>query len=267
MDTRQKNCPLRDSPFPFVLRFSGTANETIHLIDQYCWCGGYTVSDIFIMTSLSKFEIFIKAAISVILIWFGALPSIGQEKTSPDEQTILIFGDSLTAGYGVDFDQAYPSILQSLLKADDLPFNVIPSGVSGETTAGGLRRIDWVMRLPINVFVLALGGNDGLRGIDLKDTERNLIRIAERVKAKNPEVHIVIAGMQMPPNLGERYASAFAALYPAVAEELDASLISFLLEGVGGDPALNQTDGIHPNREGHKLVAQHVYESLKPILK
>jgi|TARA_B110000037_G_scaffold154565_1_gene174373 acyl-CoA thioesterase-1 len=219
------------------------------------------------MKPLSKYEIHTKASVWLWAIWFfGVLPSIAQESENSVDQTILIFGDSLTAGYGVDYDQAYPNILQSLLKADGLPFEVIPSGVSGETTAGGLRRIDWVMRKPVDIFVLALGGNDGLRGIDLEDTKRNLIGIAKRVKTKSPNVRIVIAGMQMPPNLGERYTSSFADLYPEVADELEAVLLPFLLEGVGGDPALNQSDGIHPNREGHKRVAQHVYESLKPIL-
>ena len=219
------------------------------------------------MKPLSKYQILTKAAVCFGLIWLcGVSSSTAQEKVDSVEQTILIFGDSLTAGYGVDYDQAYPSILRSLLKADGLSFKVMPSGVSGETTAGGLRRVDWVMRKPVDIFVLALGGNDGLRGIDLEDTKRNLIGIAERVKLKSPDARIVIAGMQMPPNLGERYATAFADLYPEVADELDAFLLPFLLEGVGGDPALNQSDGIHPNREGHKRVAQHVYKSLKTLL-
>ena len=219
------------------------------------------------MKPLSKYQILTKAAVCFGLIWLcGVSSSTAQEKVDSVEQTILIFGDSLTAGYGVDYDQAYPSILQSLLKADGLSFKVMPSGVSGETTAGGLRRVDWVMRKPVDIFVLALGGNDGLRGIDLEDTKRNLIGIAERVKLKSPDARIVIAGMQMPPNFGERYATAFADLYPEVADELDAFLLPFLLEGVGGDPALNQSDGIHPNREGHKRVAQHVYKSLKTLL-
>ena len=195
-----------------------------------------------------------------------ALPSFAETEKASSPRSLMVFGDSLTAGYGVDYDQAYPSRLQSLLESDQLDYAVVPSGVSGETTAGGLRRINWVMRLPIDLFVLALGGNDGLRGIDLKDTKQNLIDIARRVKAKNPGVQIVIAGMLMPPNLGERYTDAFAALYPEVAEELDAFLIPFLLEGVAGDRALNQSDGIHPNSEGHSRVARHVYESLKPIL-
>ena len=219
------------------------------------------------MKPLSKYQILTKAAVCFGLIWLcGVSSSTAQEKVDSVEQTILIFGDSLTAGYGVDYDQAYPSILQSLLKADGLSFKVMPSGVSGETTAGGLRRVDWVMRKPVDIFVLALGGNDGLRGIDLEDTKRNLIGIAKRVKTKSPNVRIVIAGMQMPPNLGERYTSSFADLYPEVADELEAVLLPFLLEGVGGDPALNQSDGIHPNREGHKRVAQHVYKSLKTLL-
>lgn len=182
-----------------------------------------------------------------------------------DERTILFFGDSLTAGYGVDYDHSYPIVLQELLKERNLAWKVIPSGVSGETSAGGLRRVNWILRSPVDVFVLALGGNDGLRGIDLSDTRKNLIDIADRVKRKYPETQIVIAGMRMPPNLGIRYTEEFEELYPSVAESLGATLIPFLLEGVGGDPELNQRDGIHPNPKGHRLIAEHMFESLAPI--
>lgn len=221
------------------------------------------------MSYIPNYHTFSEAVASSALALLALTLSLSFAQEQPDaprKQNLLVFGDSLTAGNGVDYDQAYPSILQSLLDAENLAFEVIPSGVSGETTAGGLRRINWVMRLPIDVFVLALGGNDGLRGIDLEDTKRNLLSIGRRVKAKNPSARIVIAGMLMPPNLGERYTNAFAALYPEVAEELDALLIPFLLEGVAGDSELNLADGIHPNPEGHRRVAQHVFESLKPLL-
>ena len=190
----------------------------------------------------------------------------GAQDKGRETRNLLIFGDSLTAGFGVDYEQAYPSLVQGLIDQDGLGWRVIPSGVSGETSAGGLRRVSWAMRMPVDVFVLALGGNDGLRGIDLENTRSNLIQIASKVREKNPNARIVIAGMQMPPNLGAHYTEAFAALYPSVAEELDAFLIPFLLEGVGGMPEYNLRDGIHPNPEGHKRVAAHVYGLLKPML-
>lgn len=202
------------------------------------------------------------AGLAVLL---GALSAWSQD-SNKEVRNILVFGDSLTAGYGVDYEQAYPSLMQGLIDQDGLSYKVVPSGVSGETSAGGLRRIAWAMRMPIDVFVLALGGNDGLRGIDLENTQSNLIQIAEKVRAKNPNVRIVIAGMQMPPNLGAHYTDAFAAVYPSVAQELNAFLIPFLLEGVGGMADFNLPDGIHPNPEGHKRVANHVYGVLKPIL-
>lgn len=189
---------------------------------------------------------------------------LGQKDS--EDRRILFFGDSLTAGYGVDYDQSYPIVLQELLDEQSLEWKVIPSGVSGETSAGGLRRIDWILRSPIDVFVLALGGNDGLRGIDLSSTRKNLIATANRVKEKYPDTQIVIAGMKMPPNLGKRYTDEFESLYPSVAETLGATLIPFLLEGVGGDPDLNQRDGIHPNAEGHRRIARHLLESLRPVL-
>lgn len=188
------------------------------------------------------------------------------QAANEEAKTILVFGDSLTAGYGIDYDQAYPTVLQTLLLKENLNYEVIPSGVSGETTAGGLRRIDWVMRRPIDIFILALGGNDGLRGIPVADTKQNLIAIIERVRTKNPDTTIVIAGMLMPPNLGTVYTEAFAGVYPEVASEADTLLISFLLEGVAGEPDLNLADGIHPNPQGHQIVAQHVFDSLHASL-
>ncbi len=203
-------------------------------------------------------------------LMFGIVFSMEDRELSadePSERTILFFGDSLTAGYGVDYDQSYPIVLQNLLNEQDLAWKVIPSGVSGETSAGGLRRVDWILRRPIDVFVLALGGNDGLRGIDLTETRKNLIATADRVKKKYPEAQIVIAGMRMPPNLGKSYTEQFEKLYPSVAESLGATLVPFLLEGVGGNPELNQRDGIHPNPEGHRRIAKHLLESLAPMLR
>lgn len=205
------------------------------------------------------------ALLTFLPVTLGLISSKGQPE-SERTQSILFFGDSLTAGHGVDYYQAYPNVLQKLFNKDGLNWKVIPSGVSGETSAGGLRRVNWVLRNSVDIFVLALGGNDGLRGIDLSDTRKNLIETANRVKAKYPDASIVIAGMQMPPNLGKRYTDEFEALYPSVAEKLGAYFIPFLLEGVGGDPKLNLSDGIHPNPEGHQIIARHLYQSLKPLL-
>ncbi len=184
-----------------------------------------------------------------------------------ERKSILFFGDSLTAGYGVELEEAYPNALQKLFDEQGFDWNAIQSGVSGETTAGGLRRVNWALRKPVDIFVLALGGNDGLRGIELSDTRKNLIDIVGRVRAKYPETRIIIAGMRMPPNLGGAYTREFEAVFPSVAESVDALLLPFLLEGVGGDPRFNQRDGIHPNREGHQRIAEHVFEFLAPILK
>lgn len=154
-------------------------------------------------------------------------------------RVILFFGDSLTAGYGLDREQAFPALVQARIDSLGWNFEVFNAGLGGETSAGGLRRIDWLLRRPIDVFVLELGANDGLRGVDPQDTHANLQAIVERVQAKNPEVAVVIAGMQMPPNFGAEYAAAFAAVFPAVAQKNNAALIPFLLEGVGDQPALN----------------------------
>lgn len=183
------------------------------------------------------------------------------------EKNILILGDSLTAGYGVDLEQAYPAILQEYIDEAGVDYKVIGSGLSGETSAGGLRRIDWVLRGPIEIAVIALGGNDGLRGIDVEDTRKNLEAIVDKVRSKRPDAKIVLAGMQMPPNMGEAYTASFSALYTDVSERKNTDLIPFLLEGVGGVVELNQADGIHPTPEGHKVVAKNVWAVLDGLLK
>lgn len=185
-----------------------------------------------------------------------------------DRGTVLIFGDSLTAGYGLDdpTTQAYPALLQEKVDAAGLPFRVINAGLSGETSAGGLRRIDWVMRQPVDVFVLELGGNDGLRGLPLATVKANLAAILDRVRAKNPDAALVVAGMRMPTSMGA-YADAFFEIFAPLAAEYDATLIPFLLEGVGGDPAMNQADGIHPNIPGHVAVAETVWPIIEPVLR
>ncbi len=182
------------------------------------------------------------------------------------KKTILFFGNSLTAGYGVDPSEAYPALIQDEIDSLGLNYKVINAGVSGETTSDGNSRIDWILKQPIDIFVLELGGNDGLRGIPLTETKKNLQSIIDKVKAKYPDVKIILEGMQIPPNMGPAYTSKFRKIYPAVAEENNIGLVPFLLKGVGGDPKLNQRDGIHPTAEGHKIVAQNVWEVLKKDL-
>lgn len=181
--------------------------------------------------------------------------------------TILILGDSLTAGYGLVPSQAYPARLQEKINELSLDFTVVNAGVSGDTSAGGLRRIDWLLRSKIDVLVLALGANDGLRGIPLESTRQNLQEIIDRTRQHSPEVRIIVAGMLVPPNLGERYAGGFQSLFPGLASENNAALIPFLLKGVAGDRKLNLADGIHPNPRGHELVADNVWRTLEPVLR
>jgi acyl-CoA thioesterase-1 len=182
--------------------------------------------------------------------------------------TIVFFGDSLTAGYGLDApeDDAYPALIQHKIDSEGLPWKVVNAGLSGDTTAEGLRRVDWVLRQPVDLFVLALGGNDGLRGIKPEVTESNLSAIIGRVRARYPWATIFLAGMQMPPNMGEDYTQRFAAIFPSVAKKEHVELIPFLLEGVGGIPQYNQSDGIHPNATGHALIAKMLWPILRPHL-
>ena len=178
-------------------------------------------------------------------------------------KTILFFGNSLTAGYGIDPSEAFPALIQNKIDSLKLNYKVINAGVSGETSASGNSRVDWILRQPVDIFILELGGNDGLRGIPLTETEKNLQAIIDKVKAKYPEVKLVLAGMQIPPNMGQQYAGEFKNIYPELAAKNHIALIPFLLQGVGGDPKLNQRDGIHPTAEGDKIVAENVWKVLK----
>ena len=178
-----------------------------------------------------------------------------------------MLGDSITAGFGLDRDQAYPAILQQKLDAAGLPFSVVNAGVSGDTTAGGVRRVDWALGPGADVLIIALGGNDGLRGISPKQTEENLREIIKRARAKAPEISVIIAGMEMPGNMGKEFVEQFRAVFPRVAAETSAALVPFLLEGVGGVPELNQADMIHPTPEGQKRVAENVWKVLEKVLK
>ena len=195
---------------------------------------------------------------------------VESESKTPEKnvtKTILIFGDSLTAGYGLeDVNDAYPALIQMKIDSLSLEYTVINSGVSGETTAGGKNRISWVLNQNIDVFVLELGANDGLRGVHLKETRENLQAIIDAVLEKNSKTKIILAGMQLPPNMGQDYINEFKTIFPELAEKNQLDLIPFLLKNVGGIPSLNQADGIHPTVEGHKILAKNVWAVLEPII-
>ena len=187
----------------------------------------------------------------------------GQENT----QNILFFGNSLTAGYGLESqDVAFPGIIQQRIDSLALPYLVINGGLSGETTAAGKERIDWLLREKIDVFVLELGANDGLRGIPTDETERNLQEIIDKVKTAYPDCKLVLTGMMVPPSMGGEYGKTFTAIFPALAKANGMAFVPFLLQDVAGEADLNQDDGIHPTAEGHRIVAENVWEILQPLL-
>ncbi len=180
---------------------------------------------------------------------------------------MLFLGTSLTAGQGVAEDEAFPALIQQKIDSAGLRFRVVNAGVSGETSAGGLRRLGWLLRQPVDVLVLELGANDGLRGQDVDSLEANLQAIIDRTRAADPGVAIVIAGMEAPPTMGAAFTSRFRAVFPRLARGNRAALIPFLLDGVGGVRALNQADGIHPTAEGHRIIAETVWRVLEPVLR
>lgn len=186
------------------------------------------------------------------------------EAHAPAKKTILFFGDSLSAGYGLDNPvDAFPNQVELKIDSAKLPYTVINAGLSGETSAGGKGRIEWLLRQHVDVFVLELGANDGLRGIPVKATTQNLQDIINSVKAKYPNAKLVMLGMQVPPNMGADYVNDFKGIFPMLAEKNKMALVPFLLQGVGGVRRLNQGDGIHPTAEGAKILANNVWEVLK----
>lgn len=179
---------------------------------------------------------------------------------------ILFFGNSLTAGLGVTPEESFPGQIANRLDSLGYPYRVINAGLSGETTASGMNRIAWVLREKPDIFVLELGANDGLRGIPLEETRNNLEAIVREVRKVNPEVTLILTGMQIPPNMGPEYTTTFKNIFPELAETQELVLVPFLLEGVGGIPELNQADGIHPTPKGHKILAENVWEVLSTVL-
>jgi acyl-CoA thioesterase-1 len=183
-----------------------------------------------------------------------------------DRHTVLFIGTSLTAGLGLNPDSAYPQLIQQKIDSANLPFEVVNAGVSGETTAGLLRRLDWLMRGKFDVVVVESGANDGLRGTPVATVRENLRTILSRIRAAHPSAHVILVQMEAPPNLGPEYTKAFHQMYANVAKESGATLMPFLLNGVAGDRNLNQADGIHPNQHGEHIVAANVWRTLGPVL-
>ena len=190
---------------------------------------------------------------------------LGFATFAQEAKRVVILGDSLTAGFGIDPEDAYPALLQKKVEEAKLPFTIVNAGLSGDTTAGGLRRIDWILKQPVDVLVIELGGNDGLRGIPITETRTNLQGIIDRAKRKYPHAQVIMAGMKMPANMGD-YAVEFEKTFPQIATKNNALLIPFLLKKVGGRPELNQPDRIHPTAEGHRIVAENIWRKLGPML-
>jgi len=190
-----------------------------------------------------------------------------KEPTTQKTKNILFFGNSLTAGYGLEnADEAFPGLIQKKIDSLDLPYKVINGGLSGETSAGGKERIDWLLKQEIDIFVLELGANDGLRGLPVDETYNNLQAIIDKVKVAWPDCKIVLAGMLVPPSMGQNYAESFKAIFPKLANENKLIFVPFLLENVAGEVTLNQQDGVHPTLEGQKILAENVWKVLNPIL-
>ncbi|NME67686.1 arylesterase [Flammeovirga aprica JL-4] len=187
--------------------------------------------------------------------------------SNKSKKNIIFFGNSLTAGYGLEKEAAFPSVIQREFDLQKINYNCINAGLSGETTAGGNDRVDWILNQnKPDIFVLALGGNDALRGISPESSQQNLESIIDKVRAVNPECKILLTGIVPPPNMGQDYFDAFQKIYPTVSSNKKTFLLKFLLENVAGEPSLNQEDGIHPNKEGAEIVAKNVIEALKPLL-
>ena len=191
----------------------------------------------------------------------------GLSMAAPAPGIILFLGDSITAGYGLDLEQAFPALIQEKIDAKRWNFKVVNAGQSGDTSAGGLNRLEWLLKNRVDVLVLELGANDGLRGLPAETTRKNLQAIIDRTKGKYPEAKVIVAGMKVPPNMGGDYGRKFEAVFVDLAKKNKAVLIPFVLEGVGGSRELNLADGIHPTAKGHEIVAANVWKVLEPVLR
>lgn len=230
------------------------------------------------VTSFSKIRYSIGLIVTVLLVSCNnqqrsvseshAATAKTTETPKNKTKSILIFGDSLTAGYGLDdpASESYPSILQQKIDSLNLPYKIINGGLSGETSAGGNGRIEWLLKNKVDVFILELGANDGLRGIAVEQTYKNLTSIVKKVKIRYPDCKLILTGMMIPPNMGENYSTNFKQLFPKIAKENNLKFVPFLLEGVAGNRKLNQRDGIHPTAEGAKILANNVWQVLEKEL-
>jgi len=192
---------------------------------------------------------------------------LGLTAAAPAPKIVLVLGDSIAAGYGIDPSEAFPARLQEKIDAQGWNFKVVNAGQSGDTSAGGLSRLDWLLKNRVDVLVLELGANDGLRGVPAEVTKKNLQAIIDRTKAKYPKAKIVVAGMKVPPNMGSDYGRRFESIFSEVAKKNNAALVPFILENVGGVEKLNLADGIHPTAKGHEMAAENVWKVLAPILR
>jgi acyl-CoA thioesterase I len=205
--------------------------------------------------------------LKIIFLALSFLILRGLSMAAPAPRVILFLGDSITAGYGLDPSQAFPALIQQKIDGQRWNFKVINAGQSGDTSAGGLGRIDWLLKSKIDVLVLELGANDGLRGLPVENSKKNLQAIIDRTKDKYPEAKIIVAGMKVPPNMGGDYGRKFEAVFVDLAKNNNALFIPFILEGVAGLPELNLADGIHPTAKGHEIVAAQVWKVLEPVLR
>ena len=192
---------------------------------------------------------------------------LSEQSQGETRKRVVFLGDSVTAGYGLKKEEAYPALVQAMAAKDGYNILAINAGLSGDTTSGGLRRIRVLAKKPIHILIIALGGNDGLRGLPPTSSEKNIKAIVDIVQKQSPETKIMIAGMQMPENMGEEYREAFQKIFPTTAKDKKVHLLPFLLEGVAADKSLNLSDLIHPNAQGQKIMAKHVYQALAPLLK
>jgi acyl-CoA thioesterase-1 len=207
----------------------------------------------------------LKASCVALILIFFCRPTASLSLPTQGKERIVAMGDSLTAGLGVERGQAYPAVMEKRLRARGYSSEVINAGVSGDTTAGGLRRVNWVLKSRPNLVILELGANDGLRGLDLGETEVNLAKIIERLQKAGARV--ILAGMRLPTNYGKPYTDEFAAIFPRLAARYHLVLIPFFLEGVAAKAGLNQADGIHPTARGYEIIVDHLLPIIEPLLK
>jgi acyl-CoA thioesterase I len=248
----------RDNGNPGIFRFWTPAPAGAAIASFYPKTNGFNPLRTGSLRSLA--EIIGKSVLCVIGL-------IGLWAAAPTPRVVLFLGDSITAGYGLDSFEAYPEIIQKKIDTKGWNFKVVNAGQSGDTSAGGLSRLDWVLKNKVDVLVLELGGNDGLRGLPVAEMKKNLQAIIDRTKQRYPGVKIVVAGMKLPPNMGRDYGRQFEAVFPDLAKRNNAPLVPFVLEGVGGTRELNLADGIHPTAKGHEIVANNVWKVLEPVLR